>query len=126
MITTINLADKLALFHSCWDPKIIGEFNGQHLKLAKLAGEFVWHAHAEADELFLVLSGTLEMQLRDRVLQVAPGELVIIPRGVEHCPRAPREVHVLLVEPVGTVNTGTAPGDRTVSDPEWIVPKVRR
>lgn len=120
MIEIISLAAKLAQFRSHWDPKIIAGLNGQHLKLAKLQGEFVWHAHADADELFLVLHGTLEMQLRDDTLEVGPGELVVVPRGVEHCPRAADEVHVLLMEPAGTVNTGDAPGERTVSDPEWI------
>jgi mannose-6-phosphate isomerase-like protein (cupin superfamily) len=119
-VEPINLASKLQTFHSHWDPKIIGELNGQHVKLVKLAGEFVWHAHADADELFLVLSGALDMQYRDRTVTVREGELVIVPRGVEHCPRAENEVHVLLFEPAGTLNTGDAGGDRTVADPEHI------
>jgi len=114
----INLASKLASFHTRWDPKIIGELNGQHVKLVKLQGEFVWHAHADADELFLVLAGSLDMQYRDRTVTVREGELVIVPRGVEHCPRAESEAHVLLFEPAGTLNTGDAGGDRTVIDPE--------
>ena len=116
----INLSEKLASFHTHWDPKIIGELNGQHIKLVKLAGEFVWHAHADADELFFVLAGSLDMQYRDRTVTVGEGELVIVPRGVEHCPRADSEVHVLLFEPAGTLNTGDAGGDFTVASPERI------
>jgi len=116
----INLASKLASFQTHWDPKIIGELNGQQVKLVKLQGEFVWHTHADADELFLVLAGSLDMQYRDRTVTVREGELVIVPRGVEHCPRAESEAHVLLFEPAGTLNTGDAGGDRTVADPEFI------
>ena len=120
MIRVVNLADTLASFSSQWDPKVIGELNGQHVKLVKLQGEFVWHAHADADELFLVLAGSLDMQYRDRTVTVREGELVIVPRGVEHCPRAEVETHVLLFEPAGTLNTGDAGGGRTVSDPERL------
>jgi mannose-6-phosphate isomerase-like protein (cupin superfamily) len=116
----INLAKVLSSFHTHWDPKIIGELNGQHVKLVKLEGEFVWHAHAGADELFLVIAGSLDMQYLDRTVTVREGELVIVPRGVEHCPRADRETHVLLFEPAGTLNTGDASGDRTVTDPERL------
>jgi mannose-6-phosphate isomerase-like protein (cupin superfamily) len=116
----IVLAEKLASFSRHWEPKIIGELNGQHVKLVKLQGEFVWHAHEDEDELFLVLAGRLEMQLRDRTVELGPGELMIVPRGVEHCPRADEEVHVLLFEPASTVNTGTAGGERTVAEPERI------
>jgi len=119
-VKPINLVNKLSSFHTKWDPKIIGELNGQHVKLVKLQGEFVWHAHDQADELFLVLSGSLEMQYRDRTVTVREGELVIVPRGVEHCPRAEVETHVLLFEPAGTLNTGDAGGGRTVSDPERL------
>jgi mannose-6-phosphate isomerase-like protein (cupin superfamily) len=89
-VKPINLANVLASFHTQWDPKIIAELNGQHVKLVKLQGEFVWHAHAEADELFLVLSGALDMQYRNRTVTVREGELIVVPRGVEHCPRAAR------------------------------------
>jgi mannose-6-phosphate isomerase-like protein (cupin superfamily) len=119
-VKPINLANALASFHTLWDPKIIGELNGQHVKLVKLQGEFVWHAHADADELFLVLAGSLDMQCRDRTVTVREGELVVVPRGVEHCPRAEVETHVLLFEPAGTLNTGDAGGIRTVADPEFI------
>ncbi|HOC42504.1 MAG TPA: cupin domain-containing protein [Thermoanaerobaculales bacterium] len=116
----INLAKLLSSFDTPWDPKIIAELNGQQVKLVKLEGEFVWHAHANADELFLVLTGLLEMQYRDHTVTVREGELVVVPRGVEHCPRAGVETHVLLFEPAGTLNTGDAGGDRTVADPELI------
>jgi mannose-6-phosphate isomerase-like protein (cupin superfamily) len=116
----VNLKEKLALFDSHWDPKIVGELNGQHVKLVKFQGDFVWHAHDHEDELFLVLEGTFEMQYRARSVSVSEGEFVIVPRGVEHCPRASEEVHVLLFEPVSTVNTGDAPGSRTVARPETL------
>lgn len=116
----VNLREKLSQFSSYWDPRIVGELNGQQVKLVKFQGEFVWHRHEAEDELFLVVRGELEMQLRDRVLEVREGELVIVPRGVEHCPRARDEVHVMLFEPAGTLNTGTAGGDRTVSDPQRL------
>jgi len=118
-MTKVNLAEKLALFDEHWSPKVVGEVNDQHVKLAKLAGEFVWHSHETEDELFLVLKGTLRMQFRDREVVVQEGELIVVPRGVEHRPVADSEVHVLLVEPSTTVNTGTAGGERT-RDTEWI------
>ena len=116
----VNLADKLARFSAHWQPKIVGELNGQQIKLAKLLGEFVWHAHDQEDEMFLVLAGSLEMRFRDRTVTLREGEFLIVPRGVEHCPRADEEVQVLLFEPAGTVNTGAAGGARTVQDPERI------
>lgn len=115
----VNLQDKLALFTEHWSPKIVAEVNDFHVKLAKLAGEFVWHSHAGEDELFLVLKGRLRMQFRDRVVEVEPGEFLVVPRGVEHCPAADEEVHVLLLEPKSTVNTGTAGGERTRAA-EWL------
>ena len=120
MIDKVNLAAKLSQFDTLWDPKIVGELNGQHVKLVKLQGEFVWHSHEVEDELFLVVAGTLEMQFRDRVIPVEAGELIIVPHGVEHCPRAEHETHVLLFEPAGTVNTGDAGGERTVESPKRI------
>jgi mannose-6-phosphate isomerase-like protein (cupin superfamily) len=119
-VEKVNLADKLARFSAHWQPKIVGELNGQQVKVAKLLGEFVWHAHDHEDEMFLVLAGSLEMQFRDRTVTLREGEFLIVPRGVEHCPRADEEVHVLLFEPAGTVNTGTAGGMRTVQDPERL------
>ena len=116
----INLAEKLALFSTHWDPKIIAELNGQHVKLAKFKGEFVWHSHEHEDELFLVVRGALRMEFRDHRVELREGELIVVPRGVEHRPVADEEVSVLLFEPATTVNTGTAGGDRTVASPAWI------
>ena len=116
----IRLSEKLSLFSDYWTPKIIGELNDSHVKLVKLKGEFVWHHHENEDELFLVIKGTLLIKLRDGDVTLEEGEMVIIPRGVEHMPVAEDEVHVLLLEPKTTVNTGNAGGDRTVAAPEWI------
>jgi len=110
----VNLAEKLALFSDYWSPKIVGELNGQHVKLAKLRGEFVWHRHEQEDELFLVLQGRLTIELRENAIVLEPGEFCIIPRGVEHKPVAQEEVHVLLFEPASTVNTGNVRDERTV------------
>src|SRR5262245_51426024 len=115
----VNLSQKLSLFSDRWSPKIVGEVNDFHVKLVKLQGDFVWHSHEREDELFLVLKGRLRMKLRDRVVDVDPGEFIVIPRGTEHCPAADEEVHLLLLEPKTTVNTGTAGGDRT-KDATWI------
>jgi mannose-6-phosphate isomerase-like protein (cupin superfamily) len=116
----INLAAKLASFSDHWKPKIIGELNGQHVKLAKFAGEFVWHHHEHEDELFLVVRGRFRMELRDRTIELEPGEMLIVPRGVEHRPVAADEVAVLLFEPVGTLNTGNVRGERTVEQLDRI------
>ncbi len=116
----INLAEKLALFSDHWNPRIVAELNGQHVKLVKFRGEFVWHHHAEEDELFLVVRGSFRMQFRDREVTLRAGELLVVPRGVEHRPVADEEVEVLLFEPAATVNTGNAGGDRTVARPGWI------
>ena len=118
-LQTVNLAQKLALITDCWSPKAVGEVNGFHVKLVKLKGEFVWHAHEEEDELFLVLAGTLRMQLPERELVVREGEFLVVPQGTEHRPVADGEAHVLLFEPGSTVNTGTAEGERTRAV-EWI------
>ena len=116
----INLADKFSLFHDHWNPRIAGELNGQHVKLVKFQGEFVWHQHEHEDELFLVVHGSFRMEFRDRIVELREGELLVVPRGVEHRPVAEQEVSVLLFEPATTVNTGTAGGERTVAAPEWI------
>jgi mannose-6-phosphate isomerase-like protein (cupin superfamily) len=115
----VNLAERLSRITEHWSPRIVGQVNDAHVKLVKLQGEFVWHAHEAEDELFLVLSGRLRMRLRDRELVASAGEFLIVPRGVEHCPVAEEEVHVLLVEPATTVNTGIAGGERT-REAEWI------
>lgn len=116
----VNLSEKLALFSDYWSPRIVGELNGQHVKLAKLKGEFIWHQHEQEDEMFLVLEGRLRMELRDQVLELEAGEFVIIPRGTEHRPVAAEEVAVLLFEPVGTLNTGDQQHAFTKSDLESI------
>ena len=119
MIDKLNLAEAFGRVPAHWSPRIAAELNDSYVKLARLRGEFVWHHHEAEDELFLVVSGTLRMRLRDRELRVGPGELVVIPRGVEHCPVADEEVHVLLIEPKSTTNTGSAGGERTVGD-QWL------
>ena len=116
----VNLAAKLACFTDHWNPRVVGELNGQHVKLAKLQGEFVWHHHEAEDELFLVLDGTLVIELRDGSVTLGPGELFIVPRGVEHRPVAPQEVHLLLFEPASTLNTGNVRNERTVEDLERL------
>jgi len=105
-IQAVNLAEKLRSFAEHWVPKIVGELNGQYVKVVKFAGEYVWHHHAEEDELFLVLDGQIEVHFRDRVIKLAQGEFCIVPRGVEHKPVAQREASVLLFEPGTTRNTG--------------------
>ncbi|MBS1722044.1 MAG: cupin domain-containing protein [Armatimonadetes bacterium] len=111
---TVNIAEKLALFAEHWSPKIVGEVAGCHVKLVKFIGEFVWHSHPDEDEMFLVVEGEFDMHLRDGVLSVKQGEFVIVPKGVEHKPVADREVKVMLIEPVSTVNTGDVESDRRV------------
>jgi mannose-6-phosphate isomerase-like protein (cupin superfamily) len=110
----INLAEKLALLPGEYQPAIVGYMNDYKLVVVKTKGEFVWHKHDETDELFLVVAGELTIQLRDRDVVVGPGELFVVPRGVEHCPKADEETHVLLIEPRDTVNTGDAGGEKTV------------
>src|SRR5574340_41948 len=119
MPEVIDLEDKLSRISDHWHPRIVAALNDHHVKLVKLRGEFVWHQHPSEDELFLVLKGNLTIQLRDGSLNVAAGQLVVIPRGMEHMPVAAEEVHVLLLEPQTTMNTGDAPGSRTVQA-EWI------
>ena len=108
-------------FADHWRPKIVGELNGQHVKLVKFQGEFVWHQHDHEDELFLVVRGSFRMEYRDRIVELHAGEFLIVPRGVEHRPVAEKEVEVLLFEPAGTVNTGNAGGERTVAELERLV-----
>ena len=116
----VSLSEKLALFSDYWSPKIVGEINDSHVKLVKLKGEFVWHHHDNEDELFLVIKGKLLIKMKDADVILEEGEMVIIPRGVEHMPVAEQEVQVLLLEPKSTVNTGSAGGERTVAAPQWI------
>ncbi len=116
----VNLDEKFRLFSEYWQPKIVAELNGQHVKLAKLVGPFVWHRHDAEDELFLVLKGTLRMEFRDRTVDLAKGELLVVPRGIEHRPVADEEVHLLMFEPAGTMNTGNVTSERTVAAPQRI------
>lgn len=113
-IRKVNLADAFSQFEEHWSPRIVGELNGQHVKLAKLEGPFVWHRHENEDELFLVVKGRLVIELRDGAVTLNAGEFVVIPRGVEHRPVAEEEVHLLLFEPAGTLNTGDIENERTV------------
>jgi mannose-6-phosphate isomerase-like protein (cupin superfamily) len=119
-VEKVNIKDKLARITEYWHPKIVGELNGQHVRLVKFRGEFVWHKHDVEDELFLVIEGSFDMQFRNRVTPVEEGEFIIVPHGMEHCPKAEREVHVLLFEPAATVNTGDAGGKRTLTQLERI------
>jgi len=116
IVEKVNLEEKFALFDEHWSPKIIGELNGQHVKLVKLYGEFVWHHHEQEDELFLVLGGRLRMDFRDRHVWVEQGEFIIVPRGVEHRPVAEEEVHVMLFEPATTLNTGNVRNELTAAE----------
>ena len=116
----INLAEKLALFSERWTPKIIAGLNGQHVKLVKALGEFPWHHHEHEDELFFVVRGWFRMDFRDRSVVLREGEMIVVPRGVEHRPVAEEEVCLLLFEPAPTVNTGSAGGAHTVAQPDWI------
>ena len=109
----VNIADKMELIGRYWDPKIVGELNGQYVKLVKFHGEFDWHHHDNEDELFLVIKGSFEMLLKGETIKINKGEFIIIPCGVEHCPKANNEVHVLLFEPVSTLNTGNVRTDKT-------------
>ena len=116
MTDAINLADKLALLDGPFQPGIVGFLNDYKLAVVKVQGEFVWHKHDDTDDFFLVLSGRLTIQLRDRDVELSEGELFVVPRGVEHCPRADDEAHVLLIEPMGTPNTGDAGGELTARE----------
>lgn len=120
--TPVNLRQKLAAFDERWSPKVVAALNGQEVKLAKLEGPFVWHHHAAEDELFLVLSGRLRIEFRDGEVTLEPGELVVVPRGVEHRPHGEGEVEVLLFEPASTLNTGNVRNERTVENPDRMIP----
>ena len=119
-MNTINLKEKFSRFSDYCHPRILGEVNDCHVKAVKLKGEFIWHHHENEDELFLVAKGTLRMKFRDHEAVVREGELVIVPRGVEHCPVADEEVHIVLIEPKSTLNTGNITNERTVAQLERI------
>ena len=116
----INFAEKLARFSERWSPKIVARMNDYHFKLVKIEGEFVWHSHAETDEVFVVIEGEMSIELRDGRVNLRAGEMFVVPRGVEHRPVAERECRLMLVEPAGTINTGDAGGERTAEDDVWV------
>jgi len=119
-VDKINLQDKLSQLDEHWSPRIVAELNGQHVKLAKVKGAFVWHHHEDEDELFYVLTGRLTIEFRDGSVELGPGECVVVPRGVEHRPVAEEETHILMFEPASTLNTGNVRSERTVEDPERL------
>ena len=111
----VDLAEKLSLVSAHWSPKVVAELNDDEVKVVRIKGDFVWHTHDDTDELFLVLAGELTIRLRDGDVVLGPGQLYVVPRGVEHCPRADDEVHAVLIEPKGVVNTGDAGGPLTAT-----------
>lgn len=120
MIEKVNIREKLKQFSDYYNPRIAGELNGQYIKLVKLKGDFTWHKHDKEDEMFLVLEGVLKMELRDKTIEIYPNEFIIIPRGVEHKPSAENEVHLMLFEPVSTLNTGDKQNEFTRKELEKI------
>ena len=116
----INLVEKFGLFNEYWSPKIVGELNGSYIKLAKLKGEFDWHHHENEEEMFLVVKGELIIKFRDEDIAINAGEFIVIPRGVEYLPVAPEEVHVMLIEPKETLNTGNIINEKTKQVIDWI------
>lgn len=118
--SAINLKDKLALFDAQWSPRVIAEMNEIQFKLVKLEGEFVWHEHADTDEVFMVLAGEMAIEFRDGRVDLPAGEMFVVPKGVTHRPVAEKECHVLLVEPRGVVNTGEVEGEMTADNDVWI------
>lgn len=115
-IQKVNIEEKLSLFSDHWNPKIVGELNGHHVKLVKFKGEFVWHKHDNEEEMFYVLNGEFEMEFRDRTVALKPNEFIIIPKGIEHRPVAENEVSIMLFEPNTIINTGNSPGDLTIKN----------
>ncbi len=120
LIDKVNLAEKFSKFNDHFSPKIVGELNGQQVKLVKFAGPFVWHHHEHEDELFYVVKGKLKMQLREKSIEIFPGEFIIIPKGTEHCPDADEEVWIMLFEPATTLNTGNTENDLTKKELQII------
>ncbi|HHF7373623.1 cupin domain-containing protein [Legionella bozemanae] len=116
----VNLVEKFKLFNEYWAPRIVGELNGQYVKLAKFKGEFMWHSHATEDELFMVIKGMLKIELKDKIVTLKEGEFYIVPKGVEHKPVADEEVHVILLEPKSTEQTGGIESDLLVDKQPWI------
>ena len=118
--SAINLRQKFSLFSEHWKPKVVAEMNDYQFKLAKIQGEFVWHSHAETDETFLIIEGLLRLEFRDGAVELKPGEMFVVPKGVEHRPVAAQECQIMLIEPRGTVNTGDAGGAMTAENDVWI------
>jgi mannose-6-phosphate isomerase-like protein (cupin superfamily) len=116
----VNIAEKLGKFTDHWNPRIIGELNGQQVKVTKLKGEFFFHHHEHEDEMFLIVKGTLKMEFRDKTVEINPGEFIIVPRGVEHKPIAEEEVELILFEPASTLNTGNIKNERTRENLETL------
>ena len=117
---SINFADKLSKFSDHWSPKVIAEMNDYQYKLAKLEGEFVWHNHSDTDEVFIVIEGSMKIELEDGVVELGAGEMYVVPKGVMHKPVAEKECQIMLVEPRGVVNTGEADSDLTAENDVWI------
>jgi mannose-6-phosphate isomerase-like protein (cupin superfamily) len=118
--SAINLARKLALIHEQWQPRVVAEMNDYQFKLVRIHGDFIWHDHKDTDETFLVLDGLLRIDFRDGAVHLSPGEMFVVPKGVEHKPYAENEVKLLLIEPRGVLNTGHEGGDRTASNDVWV------
>jgi len=116
----INFKEKLSKFSEQWSPKNIAQMNDYHFKIAKIEGEFIWHDHPETDEVFIVLKGQLEIQLRAGKVLLSEGEMFVVPKGMEHKPFAQEECHILLIEPIGTLNTGEVVNERTAANDVWI------
>lgn len=120
MPTTINIAEKFKLFSDHWSPKVIAEMNDYQFKLAKVEGEFIWHAHEESDETFIVIDGEMTIEFRDKSVHLNKGEICVVPKGVEHKPAAEKECQIMLIETKGVVNTGDAGGEKTAENNVWI------
>ncbi|KQX59917.1 MULTISPECIES: cupin domain-containing protein [unclassified Ensifer] len=116
----INFAEKLSLFSDQWQPRVLAELNDYQFKIVRIEGDFIWHDHEDTDEAFIVLEGTLRIDFRDGAVTLGPGEMYVVPKGVEHKPYAEREVKMLLIEPRGTLNTGHEGGERTAQNDRWI------
>ena len=118
--SAINFNEKFKKFSEQWSPKIISKMNDYHFKLGRIQGEFIWHSHAETDEVFIVLGGAMRIAFRDGLVDLKEGEMIVIPKGVEHKPIAEEECRIMLVEPAGTVNTGAVESDLTIKENQWI------